>query len=1219
MGIKGLKSYLSGNPQLQHTVTFPVSQNAPDGPQKPIIVWDALGSMTRLFGAYNRATKLLFDFTILRSQIKRTIHGFQSRGFKLVAFIDAYHIEQKNNTMKQRINQRFKRTQKNIDLLRKLHDNSVEKKQKKKLLRTLQFIPSSGYSQFLVNELRRQGCTVYRGTGTHDLDQDVATYAYLNHKNVYGIMSCDTDYFGFYHLPKHIKWIEDYKMKGDALSFIYYVPCEVWNSLNMTTEEEIFKLISITGNDFMKAPKNKAIKRLCSVTKLNILLRSDQATESTCLSKIDALINIFDHPIVEEKVCDVMNEGKVYLIAKAISSDLVQKKIHASVPEFYRIRYKDTLARFTEDNADTNVTWAELERTHLFSVGIHYHDMRSDQFTIHEKLSSIRRGIIQKYMNLNEIKEWMLTYDDDNVQFVVEYRTLPLNDLDPCALDLNIDRKKIASAEYVVNTTLNILKDKNWISNVQHTALDLQFHFRQRSTAIDYDDQKKWPFPFKLFHKYKKTGVPRVCDLTAQCLFWELCGWVCFNPRNILPTICELFDGPLFHFFCYIQTNGDPPDVIHILQETLQENPVKREQSVKKKQNPKKQTKQKERKNKKKRKNTNKPTKPKPKQTDPFESFKTYTVNGIGGHLLRLSGWDGDLESRDTNVLFGKNAAFGKQTIAKNRRHTNNQYGLGFESKREKKRRDKQRKKKLPKQLISVLNKMAPENFDAIAKQMMDLLIENAETKQQLNVIIGSILQQVIKQPIFGTLYVQLCNHLHLHLPELATICDYAWVVNDADVSLTFRKMVYEQTKELFEEYLRCYHSLDEQLDPQVHQLKLDEKKHTLFAMMVLVAELYNVELVKRNLVFKHVLNKLLPQQNTVLSDTDLEGVRLLFYRCGKTLDTKAKKLVDKYLQKLATHADKLVDEIKEMRRNQWKQRLDQDESAQVRRLEVVNKDTHALSLVEETYTQYRKRMEAEDETLRQQYKTQSQELEKQQQVNEMQRQVNEKQRQEIEKLQIELDRVKAELEHERAEAKAPCTVDCEDEEKEKTAGEYLREWNLDEYINSFIDDNGYDDIEGWEGVTMEELTEMNFEADDAKEFIKRTEILFRHKRYEYNKMDMNDDYHMVPYQYDDTIRVGGGYNHYCGRENERRYCNDEKSQNDHQYRSDYNGYTYRNNVRKEKNCNENMWRKKRNNYDQYNTRFGNESKRSERAVGQECFRGRNRGRGSGYGYYNNT
>jgi len=98
---------------------------------------------------------------------------------------------------------------------------------------------------------------------------------------------------------------------------------------------------------------------------------------------------------------------------------------------------------------------------------------------------------------------------------------------------------------------------------------------------------------------------------------------------------------------------------------------------------------------------------------------------------------------------------------------------------------------------------------------------------------------------------------------------------------------------------------------------------------MVLVAELYNVELIKRNLVFKGVFDVLLPPNNKNLTSVELEGLCRLFKRCGPKLDRFSKKYVDKYIQKLTSHAFKfdfrtkvLVDEIKEMRSNEWKHRL---------------------------------------------------------------------------------------------------------------------------------------------------------------------------------------------------------------------------------------------------------------------------------------------------------
>eukprot|EP01083_Nonionella_stella_P066926 176660_1 len=225
--------------------------------------------------------------------------------------------------------------------------------------------------------------------------------------------------------------------------------------------------------------------------------------------------------------------------------------------------------------------------------------------------------------------------------------------------------------------------------------------------------------------------------------------------------------------------------------------------------------------------------------------------------------------------------------------------------------------------LTGVLNRMTPETFDTISKQTMAVVIQYAETKQQLNIIIGTILQLAIKQPMFATQYAQLCNHLHLHLP---TVCDHQWMLNDADLSTTFRKMVIGQTNGLFNSYRV------EEADHQLRATRLDRKTQNFFLMMELIAELYNVELIKRNLLFRGVFEILLPPHNTSLTETDLEGLCRLLKRCGKKLDAQSKKYVDKYMQKLVTHARKfdfrtrvLTDEIKEMRCNQWNVDFDDD------------------------------------------------------------------------------------------------------------------------------------------------------------------------------------------------------------------------------------------------------------------------------------------------------
>eukprot|EP01084_Bolivina_argentea_P179676 310466_1 len=251
----------------------------------------------------------------------------------------------------------------------------------------------------------------------------------------------------------------------------------------------------------------------------------------------------------------------------------------------------------------------------------------------------------------------------------------------------------------------------------------------------------------------------------------------------------------------------------------------------------------------------------------------------------------------------------------------------------------KDEKEKLIKKLTGVLNKMTPEKFAKIAKQTMDIVHEYANTKDEMNTIIGLILSFGIKQPVFGDQYAKLCHHLQDFLPKLSMVNNSDWIVNDTDLGQTFRKMVIQQTNELFTKHGEHTPTADEvkqwkadvlekekrPMYKEEFDLKKAKRKNNFFAVMVLVAELYNVGLIKRQLVFKGVFGEVLKRPSSV----DVEGLCRLFKRCGRKLESEAKKYVDKYLLKLSSHAGRfdfrtrvLVDEIKEMRKNHWEFRL---------------------------------------------------------------------------------------------------------------------------------------------------------------------------------------------------------------------------------------------------------------------------------------------------------
>ena len=54
-----------------------------------------------------------------------------------------------------------------------------------------------------------------------------------------------------------------------------------------------------------------------------------------------------------------------------------------------------------------------------------------------------------------------------------------------------------------------------------------------------------------------------------------------------------------------------------------------------------------------------------------------------------------------------------------------------------------------------------------------------------------------------------------------------------------------------------------------------------------------------------------------------------------------------------------------------------------------------------------------------------------------------------------------------------------------------LKEWKLERYIKVLIIDNGYDDIEDWNDLGIEELRRYGFLEGHAKKFVRKTKAYF--------------------------------------------------------------------------------------------------------------------------------
>ena len=286
MGIKYLPSYLEDHPRLKHMVHFNRTERRRDG--RNLLIWDALGWLHRCFGSHDRATKLLFDFKVLDAECQRIVAAFQRFGFEVVAFIDGYFCRHKVGEKRKRKRRSLNSVRKYVETLHELH-RSPSLAKRRAIEKKLKFVPSTIYPHVLEQALSRSGCRVHRGSGLNDIDQDIARFAAEHRRSVYGVISCDSDYFGFFDLPKELKLITAFHAKSRRLSLTFYRAAELWSALGLHRKRQRLELISVVGNDFVPKRSPSTLLRRCG-------LNPDRLTpKSVCFPIFTE--NPFDFPL----------------------------------------------------------------------------------------------------------------------------------------------------------------------------------------------------------------------------------------------------------------------------------------------------------------------------------------------------------------------------------------------------------------------------------------------------------------------------------------------------------------------------------------------------------------------------------------------------------------------------------------------------------------------------------------------------------------------------------------------------------------------------------------------------------------------------------------------------------------------------------------------------------------------------------------------------------
>eukprot|EP01084_Bolivina_argentea_P023416 43677_1 len=259
-------------------------------------------------------------------------------------------------------------------------------------------------------------------------------------------------------------------------------------------------------------------------------------------------------------------------------------------------------------------------------------------------------------------------------------------------------------------------------------------------------------------------------------------------------------------------------------------------------------------------------------------------------------------------------------------------------------------KRKTMKKLKGILNKMTPTKFAKIAKQTMDIILVYAQTKDEMEDILRLILEFGTRQSVFSEEYAKLIEHVFGYLPRLRMICEYDWIVSDDELSKTFRNMVIIECQSLFDVYIN--HSVidmddspdeEEEYDVELLEVRKAKQKKTFINFLKLCGDLYNVNMIKMGVIYKGIIDELLPPKNDHVSAIDIEGICALFKQCGDKLDEENALRVDVYLNRVKQLANGfgfrtkcLVDGIREMRLKDWTHRIQKEKPKE---LDVLKKE----------------------------------------------------------------------------------------------------------------------------------------------------------------------------------------------------------------------------------------------------------------------------------------
>ncbi|KAL5007496.1 hypothetical protein ScPMuIL_016302 [Solemya velum] len=222
-----------------------------------------------------------------------------------------------------------------------------------------------------------------------------------------------------------------------------------------------------------------------------------------------------------------------------------------------------------------------------------------------------------------------------------------------------------------------------------------------------------------------------------------------------------------------------------------------------------------------------------------------------------------------------------------------------------------------------ILNKLAPEKFDKLSLELLNVGIDSQVI---LKGIILLIFEKALDEPKYSSMYAQLCHRLCEDAPNFEP--------QNSNIT-TFRRLLLNKCQDEFENRSKAtevYDRKDAPLDDEeMEQYHIAKRK--MLGNIKFIGELGKLEMLHETILHTCIKQLLEKKKNLPLRDMaeDLECLCQIMRTVGKRLDTsKAKTWMNQYFERVSYLADRnempsrirfMLQDVMELRANRWNPR----------------------------------------------------------------------------------------------------------------------------------------------------------------------------------------------------------------------------------------------------------------------------------------------------------